>query len=99
MEELKRCVPCGGSGEVLGGGMMKSDCHYCHGKGKIKVVDEEIDYLAMKQTDGYRNAKSRLMSSHSDISEQEAEKLLDEAFENERPKPRKRKSASATATP
>lgn len=80
-----RCIPCSGSGRVMGGGMMMADCDNCDGEGKIRVVDDEIDFLTMKQTEGYQNAKKRLQSKHENLSDEEAEKLLDEAFEKEKP--------------
>lgn len=79
----RRCIPCSGSGKVMGGGFMIANCEYCDGSGKIKYVDDEIDYLAMKQTESYRNAKARLKSKHNSLSDEDAEKLLDEAFEKE----------------
>lgn len=97
MEVTKRCIPCNGSGKLMGGGMITADCDNCNGVGKVKeVAIDEMDYLAMKQTEGYRSAKKRLQSSHPDLSGDEAEKLLDEAFENEKPKAtRKRKAKDA----
>ena len=80
-----RCLPCAGSGRVMGGGMMMADCDICDGVGKVKVVEDEIDFLTMKQTEGYQNAKKRLQAKNENLSDNEAEKLLDEAFEKEKP--------------
>lgn len=88
----KRCMPCGGSGRVMGGGMMMMDCDNCDGYGKVTVVDDEIDYLVMKQTEGYQKAKKRLQASNENLSDEEAEQLLDEAFEKEKPITRKKRN-------
>jgi hypothetical protein len=69
----------------MGGGMVMADCDYCDGTGKVSGIDDEIDFLTMKQTEGYQNAKKRLQSKNENLSDEEAEKLLDEAFEKEKP--------------
>lgn len=94
--KMMRCLPCNGSGRVMGGGMMMADCENCDGRGKIQEVDDELDYLAMKQTQSYLNAKERLMSKNVNLTHEEAEELLDDAFEKEKPKTkpgRKKKEA------
>jgi hypothetical protein len=83
---MQRCTPCGGSGRVMGGGMIIKDCEECDGRGKIKKIDDEIDYLTMKQTKSYKSAKTRLQKKHPNLSEDEAEKMLDKAFEKEKVK-------------
>jgi hypothetical protein len=69
----------------MGGGMMMADCELCDGAGKFKEVSDDIDFLAMKQTESYVKAKKRLQARNEDLSDEEAEKLLDEAFEKEKP--------------
>lgn len=84
----KACHLCGGSGKVMGMGMMSQDCDNCDGSGKVFEHDDEIGYLTdtMKKTEGYQNAKERLMAKDENLSDEDAEKLLDEAFEKEKPK-------------
>lgn len=94
-----RCTPCSGSGRVMGGGMMMADCDICDGEGKIRFVEDEIDFLTIKQTEGYQKAKKRLQSKSPDLSDEKAEELLDEAFEKEKPETksgRKRKTDDKT---
>ena len=90
--EYKRCAPCGGSGSMLGMGMMKRECLDCDGSGKIRFVSDEVAYLGMKQTEAYQNAKKRLQKNQPDLSDAEAESLLDEAFEKEKPTAKKGRS-------
>jgi RecJ-like exonuclease len=73
---LKMCIPCAGSGRVMGGGMMMKDCDQCDGRGKIQYVDDEIDYLAKKQSLNYKDAKQRLVDK-ANISGEQAEEYLD----------------------
>jgi len=73
---LKMCIPCAGSGRVMGGGMLIKDCDECDGRGKISYVDDEIDYIAQKQSLNYAEAKQRL-ADKANISEDEAGKYLD----------------------
>lgn len=69
----------------MGGGMMMADCDNCDGEGKVKVVEDDIDFLTIKQTESYQKAKKRLQAKNDNLSDDEAEKLLDEAFEKEKP--------------
>lgn len=80
----KMCVPCSGSGRLMGGGMMMMDCDSCNGKGNMDHVDDEIDYLNMKNNESYKKAKKRLQKKHPNLSDGEAEQLLDDAFEKEK---------------
>lgn len=85
----RRCTFCGGSGKIMGGGMMMQDCDECYGTGKVEIIDEdkELDYLVSKQSESYQNAKSKIKALDDNISDQEAEKILDE----ELAKPSKKK--------
>ena len=78
----KRCIPCGGSGQVMGGGMMLTDCDDCDGYGKI-VIKEEPNYLA-KETESYQKAKDEVKKLDENLSDQEAEKILDEEIEKQK---------------
>jgi hypothetical protein len=79
----KRCIPCGGSGKVMGGGMMLVDCDHCDGHGKIIVV--EPDYLA-KDTESYKKAKDGIKKLDTNLSDSDAEKILDEEIEKQKTK-------------
>lgn len=74
---LKRCIPCCGSGKVMGGGMVFNDCDACCGRGKVEVVEDEMDYLLAKNTEGYEKAKQNIMALDKDITSEKAEELLD----------------------
>lgn len=78
-----RCIPCGGSGKVMGGGMMLQDCDHCHGAGK--VIIEEIDYLK-KDSESYKKAKSKLKKLDKKLSDDDAEKILDDEITKQRGK-------------
>ena len=89
--ELKKCRACAGSGKIMGGGMMIKDCHECNGIGKISEIKPEPDIKTIKQTESYRQAKSRLMEKSPDLTNEEAEKLLDDAFEREKPRKKRKR--------
>lgn len=83
----KRCIPCGGSGKVMGGGMMLVDCDHCDGIGKIIII-EEPNYLA-KDTDSYKKAKDGIKKLDTKLSDSDAEKILDEEIEKQKGKKKK----------
>jgi DnaJ-class molecular chaperone len=76
----KRCQRCAGSGKVMGGGMMMQECDNCEGIGKLFVSENEIDFLTMKQTDSYQQAKGKLKAADTSITDEKAEELLDKAM-------------------
>lgn len=73
----KRCIPCGGSGKAMGGGMILADCDHCDGHGKIDVPPDEIEYLLAKNTEHYNKAKDEIKEL-GNLSDKEAETILDE---------------------
>lgn len=72
--QLKRCNPCQGSGKMMGGGMITKDCHHCQGKGKID------DIVVEKSSKHYKRAKENIKKLDTNLSDQEAENMLDEAL-------------------
>lgn len=89
MQNRERCQPCTGSGRVMGGGMIIKDCLECSGKGYIIVPDNELDFLAAKQTESFIAAKNRLMKKQKGLTEEEADKLLEKALKDETQSSRK----------
>lgn len=87
----KRCIHCQGSGKIMGGGMMLQDCDECYGSGKVEIVDEanDIDYLVSKQSDAYKAAKSKIKALDENMSDAEAEKLLDDGLSKTEKKTKK----------
>lgn len=82
----RRCIPCGGSGKVMGGGMLISDCEHCDGEGK--VIDDNA--LFAKDTEHYKKAKSDIKAIDKAMTDEEAEKILDEEIEKQKPKGKKK---------
>lgn len=79
---MSRCQVCYGSGKKLGAGMILLDCESCDSTGKIHAVNE---YLDIKSTESYKKAKAELQEQYA-VSDDEAEKYLDKAFEDAKPK-------------
>lgn len=77
----KRCSRCVGSGTVMGGGMMMSECYDCDGTGKIK--EEKITEVMSKESEEYKKAKERIKSLDENMTEDQAEKLLDEELDKQ----------------
>lgn len=76
-----RCSCCGGSGKVMGGGMItERRCDNCYGTGK---PPEKIDYKKAKRTKSYKDAKRRLQDKNVTMSEVEVEKMLDDELQKE----------------
>lgn len=78
---ITRCLSCAGSGQILGGGMIRRDCFDCNGSGKPEKIT--IDYTKAKNTKAYKNAKKRLRKSNQNLSEEDAENLLDQELNKE----------------
>lgn len=86
-----RCQPCHGSGRLMSGGMVFKDCENCQGKGKIKTLETtEFDYLELKQSERFQEAKDQLKKEFPDLSDNEADKFMSDALLNEQPKKRGR---------
>ena len=85
----KRCTPCGGSGKVMGGGMMIHDCQPCKGSGKVSEAIDDIEYLQVKETESYQNAIKNIQKMDSNLSQEEAEDIFKSEFDklDEKPKP------------
>lgn len=79
MKKFIRCLPCYGSGQVLGGGMIQKDCEECDGRGKIEETIDDMEYLKVRSTESYDNAINKIKSLHPSISDEKAKEL----FENE----------------
>lgn len=67
----------------MGGGMMSQECDDCDGHGRMHVSEDEINFLEVKQTEAYEKAKKRLIKKQPSLSDEDAEKLLDEELEKE----------------
>lgn len=61
--------------------MCQVDCDVCDGYGKITIADDkDIDDLFNKTSKAYRKARSKIQDKFKDISDEEAEKYLDTAL-------------------
>ncbi len=69
------CSACFGSGEILGLGHIKMDCPNCDGTGKD---DCSIKDVIDKDSSDYLDAKEKIKAVDVDISDKEAEEILDE---------------------
>lgn len=89
--DLERCDVCVGSGKVMGGGMIFHSCDKCLGVGKLA---QSVDIVMSKDSDGYRRAKDKIKSLDDTMSDEQAEKLLDDelGIKNEKPQNKKPKS-------
>lgn len=82
----KRCVPCGGSGQVRGGGMIMINCEHCEGSGKIIIEDDDLDYLVTKQQESYQKAKKNIKAIDENITDEQAERILDDELNKSKTK-------------
>lgn len=82
----KRCLACNGGGTVMGGGKIMKSCEECDGKGRIEAVEDDIEFLLKKNSDHYIKAKKDIKKLDENMSEEEAEKILDNEIINLSPK-------------
>jgi len=82
MTDHPRCTCCQGSGKMIGGGMLRVQCSLCEGSGKI-IPKAEIDYSKVKDTNGYKSAKARLKDKDKSLTDEQAEKILDNELKKE----------------
>jgi len=73
-----RCLPCNGSGRMMGGGMLMQDCEHCDGKGKIE--DGKVQLADYKKTPEYRKAINTIQQL-ANKSYEESERLFAEEFD------------------
>ena len=74
---LKHCVPCGGSGTLMGGGMMMWDCDNCDGTGKI-TKQEPVKFKLEKKNPRYKKAVKEIQKLDPNLSEADAQKVMDD---------------------
>ncbi len=80
-----RCKPCGGSGRVMGGGMILADCETCDGAGKIYVdepVAKKVDITIDRSSKHYKEAIKKIKALSKDMTEEQAESIFAEELKN-----------------
>lgn len=82
-----RCIPCNGSGIVMGGGMMMADCDNCKGTGKIVKANDEVAYLQIQASGEFDAAVKRIVEQ-TDMSYEDASKMLSSEFGQDAPAPK-----------
>jgi len=85
--KLTRCWACYGSGKIEAGGFVKKDCTHCNGSGNIATIEADIEVLLAKTTDRYQDAKKKIKNLSKGITNEEAERILDNALRTPEQKP------------
>lgn len=67
-----RCQPCYGSGQLLGGGMVKVNCEHCEGTGNTFKVD--------KKSARYENAIKDIKITNKMLTDSQANELFFEEY-------------------
>lgn len=81
------CLSCQGTGMLIGNGMIMRDCHYCEGVGQFEVPDEdELNYLEIKQTERFADAKAELKKEFPEMSDKDADELMTNAIKKKKKK-------------
>lgn len=80
----KRCWACGGTGDLMGSGMMLKECHHCDGYGtldesKTKKVVEVVK--VDKRSKSYKEAIDKIMRLHPDYTREQAVAVFDSEFD------------------
>ena len=81
------CRICGGSGKLMGGGMMLIDCLPCDGHGYIDLPESKdtpqktakigID----RRSKSYRESVKKIKDMHPGMTEMEAQNMFDSEYE------------------
>lgn len=75
MDKVK-CKDCRGTGKMKGAGYMDIDCEHCDGMGKVYQQKDDIEELALRQSDNFKNAAS-------DLGDEKAKEIYEEEFKKE----------------
>jgi Zn-finger protein len=73
---MTRCIPCGGSGKVMGGGMLIQNCDSCDGTGKKSA---------------YENAIDKIQHADKNMTRENAKKMFDDELNEVEKKSNKRR--------
>jgi hypothetical protein len=88
MQDKKRCPDCC-NGQVRGGGCISTtNCETCEGTGFLVEIDE--DKYLNKDSEHYQEAREKIKSLDDTMSDEDAEKYLDDEINKNIPK-KKRK--------
>jgi len=75
----KRCLSCNGTGRMMGGGMMATDCSQCK-EGYNEITEEDKIICTSKKIDKrskeFKAAMKRMKTSNPDIEIDTLEKAL-----------------------
>ncbi len=75
----KRCPACVGSGKVMGGGMMMTECDDCEGRGKI-YDEPKKEPVIDKASPEYKKAIRNIKKLGKDITDEQADQMFDDAW-------------------
>lgn len=78
----RRCSPCGGSGKVMGGGMVMADCNHCDGRGKYDEPEDDMEFLLTKESERYKSAVERIKTLDPNLTDAQAQKIFDDELNN-----------------
>jgi hypothetical protein len=74
--KTKRCSTCVGSGKVMGGGMLYSDCDVCDGTGKLIVEPPPLVFKLTKDNLRYKEAIQNIKELDPSLTDEEAEEIF-----------------------
>ena len=79
-----RCKTCVGSGKVMGGGMLLSDCDDCDGVGKI-YTKEPVEIVTSSPR--YQEALDKIKALDKNITDEEAKDIFNKELERIKDEP------------
>jgi hypothetical protein len=80
--KLVYCNLCAGSGKVMGNGCIIIECDQCDGYGKYHEKEEVKHQEFDRENAHYKEAITRIKELNTDLSEEEAEDIFNEALDN-----------------
>lgn len=79
----KRCWACGGTGDIMGMGMIAKDCHVCDGFGTINESKVKVNepVVVDRSSKSYKEAIAKIMKLNPKYSRDDAIKIFDSEFD------------------
>ena len=78
----RRCWACGGTGDIMGNGMMMKECHHCEGFGTLDTEPKVKEIVQVdRRSKSYKEAIDKIMKLHPKYTREDAVKVFDSEFD------------------
>ena len=78
----RRCWACGGTGDLMGSGMMLKECHHCEGFGTLDEPKAVTPVVTVdRKSKSYKEAIEKIMKLNPKYTREDAVKVFDAKFD------------------